>query len=180
MGIKVCLMHYAIIVSLSLFIGSESFAGEVVQYNRESQKSDGTLIVGLECNKRNNILQLGFFDAYNVPKKNMDLWDTFDLKKNNASGDAVVRVLSVVRGCKLGGVRYRIKITGEPANWNLNGECGSLTFATAKVWRDERLIFDEAVSDCVSWPRLRTITFSPINEAPLKREGSSLSELHLY
>lgn len=160
-----------------LFVGNVCFAGEVKQYIRDSPKSDDQLIVGLECNRNNNSLQLGFFDAYHLPEKRMDLWDTFSLKKNNADGDKVVKVLSVVRICNLGGHRYQIKITGAPANWNLNGECGSLTYATAKVWKNGKLIFDEAISECDDRHQLRSITFSPENDAPIKKQGSKLSDL---
>jgi hypothetical protein len=45
-------------------------------------------------------------------------------------------------------VGYRIRLTGEPGNWNMNGECGAITFAKAAVWRDGKMIFNKSLSSC--------------------------------
>jgi hypothetical protein len=160
-----------------LIVGCASFADEVQQYKRSSSKSDDQFIVGLECNRHSNSLQLGFFYAYNLPEKRMDLWDTFFLKKNNENGDLVVKVLSVTRSCHLGGHGYKIKITGAPGNWNLNGDCGGVTYAAAKIWKNGKLIFDEALSTCSNEPPLRSITFFAGNDTPIKKQGRKLSDL---
>jgi hypothetical protein len=152
-------------------------AGEVRQYDRNSPKSDDRFIVGVECNKVSKQLQVGFFDAHNLPGKRMDLWDTFDLKKNNANGDAVEKVLSVERRCNLGSHRYQLRITGAPANWNLNGTCGSLTYAKAKVWKDGALIFNDDISSCQDARVLKLITFFPDTDRPARKHGENLSEL---
>ncbi|CAH0262437.1 hypothetical protein SRABI118_03258 [Massilia sp. Bi118] len=101
-------------------------AAEPRQYDRQSPKSYDQFIVGIECNTREQHLEIGLFDSDNIPDKRMDLWDTWDLKKNKPGGDAVDKVLTVARGCTLGGHRYRIELTGQPANWNMNGPAGSL------------------------------------------------------
>jgi hypothetical protein len=107
----------------------------------------------------------------------MDFWDTFDLKKNNVSGHSVEKVLSVVRRCNLGSHHYQIKITGAPGNWNLNGECGGVTYATAKIWKNGNLIFDEDISNCKDGHVLKAITFLPGIDTPIRKKGVNLSEL---
>lgn len=170
-------MRYFLTAFSLVLVCKMCIAGELRQYDRNSPKHDDTRIVGIECNKKNNILQLGFFDAYNVPSKRMDLWDTFELKKNNSAGDAVEKVLSVVRHCRLGKYDYEIKITGVPGNWNLNGGCGGDTYPGAKIWKNGTLIFDENISDCKNVQVLTTITFSSKVDTPVRKKGATLSEL---
>lgn len=160
-----------------LFVHLLCGAGEIRRYDKNGPKSDDQFIVGVECSKAGNYLQIGFFDAYNVPEKRMDLWDTFDLKKNNANGDGVEKALSVERRCSLGAHHYKLRITGAPANWNLNGACGSITYAKAKVWKDGALIFDEDISSCRDDRALKLMTFFPEADKPVCKKGVSLSEL---
>ena len=160
-----------------VLIHGASLSGEIRQYQRGSPGSDDQLLVGVECNKSRHYLRIGLFDAHAVPDRRMNLWDTFDLKKNDANGDAVAKVLSVERRCDLGRQHYRIRITGAPGNWALNGPCGALTYARAKVWKNGAVIFDDDLSSCKDDHMLKLLTFFPDGDVPVRKQGVSLSEL---
>ena len=169
-------LRLAAVTALMLAHGA-GMAGEIAQYQRGSPGSDDMLLVGVECNKSETLLRIGLSDVHHVPEQKMDLWDTFDLKKNNARGDAVAKVLSVRRRCDLGRAHYRIRITGAPGNWTLNGACGGLTYARAKVWKNGAAIFDDDLSGCGDDRTLKLLTFFPDSDVPVRKKGESLSEL---
>jgi hypothetical protein len=171
-------MRHFLLAILPLLLSGVCNAAEVKPYDRHSPQSDDKYIVGMECNRHDNHLEIGFFDAYNVPAKRMDLWDTWDLKKNKQDKDVVDKVLSVTRGCDIGGQHYQVKITGEPGNWNLNGECGGVTYAKAKVWKNGALVFDDAISTCADGRTLKLIAFYPDRDQPVRKQGDSLSALY--
>jgi hypothetical protein len=160
-----------------MLVHGPGMCGDIKPYQRGSPGSDDQLLVGVECNRSANVLRIGLFDAHHVPDQPMDMWDTFDLKKNNANGDAVAKVLSVERRCDVGRHRYRIRITGTPGNWSLNGQCGGLTYARAKVWKNGAVIFDEDLSSCKDGHALKLVTFSPDSDATVRKKGESLSDL---
>jgi len=78
----------------------------------------------------------------------MDLWDTFDLKKNTPDDNYVESVYEVKRRCNLGKDRYLIKVRAVPGNWRLNGQCGGATFAGVKIFKNRVLIFDGDFEEC--------------------------------
>jgi hypothetical protein len=69
-------LHGFIAIAVLLVHGS-SMSGDIKQYQRGSPESDDQFLVGVECNKSENNLRIGLFDAHNVPEQRMDLSDTF-------------------------------------------------------------------------------------------------------
>jgi len=142
---------------LSIFLLSLSSLGvafDTPQYDRsKGEPHDDRRIVGMECHKKNNTLEVGYFTDYNLPDKRMDLWDTFDLKKNRMDDDGreyVKSVHEVERKCTLGKDHYIVKIRPVPGNWNLNGRCGGATYGGAKILMNGVQIFDGNFEECES------------------------------
>ena len=157
-------------------------AAEVRQYVRTSPKSDDTLIVGGACRQADNRLEIGLYTSYELPADSkIELWDTFDLKKDNPDGESIAKLLHVERRCVLNRDRYRVRLTGEPGNWNMNGECGALTYAKATVWRNGKVIFDKPISTCEDYRTshpLKLIMFQPPRDEAVVRSGGKLSDLY--
>ena len=159
-------------------------ATEITEYDRRSSSGDDTLIVGVACDQARNRLDIGLYTPYELPAgEKIALWNTFDLKKDNPDGESIAKVHHVERRCVLGRHRYRIRLTGEPGNWNMNGECGAITYAKAAVWRDGKMIFNKSISSCEDYRTsyghlLKLIIFQPANDEPIMRSGKTLSDLY--
>ncbi|MDR0775646.1 MAG: hypothetical protein LBE81_03285 [Azonexus sp.] len=135
-------------LALVLILGfGNGYAFKPPQYDRSFPRADDTRIVGIECNRNSNTLEVGYFTAYNLPTKTMDLWNTFDLKKNAPDG-CVESVYEVKRRCNLGKDRYLIIVRAVPGNWNLNGQCGGATYGGTKIFRNRVLLFDGDFEEC--------------------------------
>lgn len=146
-----------------------SYAFEPLQYDRYGPRSDDMSIVGIECNKNSNTLEVGYFTAYNVPTKRMDLWNTFDLKKNKKDSDYVEAVYEVKRSCNLGKDQYLVKARAVPGNWNLNGRCGGETYGGAKIFKNRKLIFDADFQNCFDEEVITRVLVRPGTELEITK-----------
>jgi hypothetical protein len=159
-------------------------AAEVKRYVRTSVGADNTLIVGVACNHADNRVEIGLYTPGELPAdRRIDLWDTFDLIKDNPDGASIAKLLHVERRCVLKRDRYRIRLTGEPGNWNMNGECGAITYAKATVWLNGKPIFDKPIASCEDYRTtgahvLKLIIFQPSSDDPILRSGKRLSDLY--
>jgi hypothetical protein len=159
-------MTVRLIAAVLLFgFWNSCFAFDAPQYSSE-WANDGTRIVGMECHKKKQTLELGYFTPNNIPDKRMDLWDTFDLKENTEDGGSVKTVHEVVRRCNIGTDRYVVKVRPVLGNWNLNGECGGNTAGGAKVFKNGVLVFDSNFEECGSEEVTVKVYFSSAIEKP--------------
>lgn len=157
-----------ILMAVLLSFSSFGFAFDAPQYDRpKGEPHDDRRIVGMECHKKNNTLEVGYFTDYNLPNKRMDLWDTFDLKKNKKDSDYVESVHEIVRRCKIGNDHYVVKIRPVPGNWNLNRECGGATYAGAKIMRNGVVVFDEDFEECNSKEIISKVRISTNQKDPV-------------
>ncbi|MDP1929056.1 MAG: hypothetical protein Q8K62_11150 [Thiobacillus sp.] len=144
-----------------LIFCNNSLALDVPQYDRTHEISDDTNVIGIECNKKTKTLEIGYFQAYNLPGKEMDLWDTFDLKTNSKNGDYVQSVHELTRKCNIEKDQYLVKIRPVPGNWNLNGRCGGRTYGGATIFKNGVKIFDGNFQECESKEIITRIIISP-------------------
>jgi len=113
------------------------------------------------------VLEIGYFSAYNLPTKSMELWDTFDLKKNKKDSDYVESVYEIIRICDIGKDQYIVKIRPVPGNWNLNGRCGARTYGGASIMKNDVLIFDENFEECESEKIISKVRISTDQNDPV-------------
>lgn len=133
-------------IFLLLCFWGSSFAREIPQYN--GGQSDDTRVVGMECHKKNRTLEIGYFTAYNIPFKLMDLWGTFDLKQKSEDGETV-EYYEVVRRCNIGNDRFVVRLRADgAAGWGDGVACGTLTGARARVYRNGVMILDVLFEEC--------------------------------
>jgi hypothetical protein len=150
-----------------LFSYNYAFAIEAPQFDRSQGLSDDLNVIGVECNKKANALEIGYFFSNNLPPQPMDLWDTFHLKKNKKDGDYVESVQEIVRTCSIGNDQYIVKIRAVPGNWNLNGECGARTYGGAKILKNGVLIFDANFEECRSKEIISKVRITTDQNAPV-------------
>jgi hypothetical protein len=161
------------IAAACILVTNSCFAGAIPTYDFRKPLNDGMTLVGLECHKKNETLELGLFDASTPPIKRMDLWDTWDLVKIDPKIDQISAVRSVERSCVIRGARYLIRFTGLPGNFNIQGRCGAAVSAHAKVWKDGKLLFDQDFEQCgdEEGSGIRTVRFSRDSDQPLVETG---------
>lgn len=138
------------IIFAVLFFCNCAFAFEAPPYDRSMGPADDLNVIGIGCDEKSKILEIGYFSAYNLPTQQMDLWDTFDLKKNKKDSDYVESVHEIVRTCNIENDQYIVKIRPVPGNWNLNGRCGGRTYGGASIIKNGVLIFDANFEECES------------------------------
>ena len=155
-----------ILVAALLSFSGFGFAFDAPQYEK-GEPHDDRRIVGMECHKKNNTLEVGYFTDSNLPDKRMDLWDTFDLKKNKKDSDYVESIHEIVRKCKIGNDLYLVKFRPVPGNWNLNGECGGATYGGAKIMRNGVVIFDKDFEGCNSKEIISKVRISTDQKDPV-------------
>jgi hypothetical protein len=141
------------------------FAFDAPQYDRHREKHDDRRIVGMECHKKKQTLEVGYFTDYNLTDKTMDLWDVFDLKTNSSDGMSVKSVHEIIRKCNLGDEYYVIKFRPVIGNWNLNGACAD-TFGGATILRNGVVVFDQKFEKCGSEEVIVKVFFSKGIENP--------------
>jgi hypothetical protein len=150
-----------------LVLCSDSFAADIPQYDRSRGASDDTNVIGIECNQKTRSLEIGYFTAYNLPSRKLDLWDTFDLKTNTKDGGHVESVHELTRECKIGEDQYTVKIRAVPGNWNLNGRCGGRTYGGATLLKNGVKIFDGNFQECESMEIVTKVVISAGRDVPL-------------
>jgi hypothetical protein len=110
------------IVFVTLLFCNCAFAFEAPQYDRSTGPTDDTNVIGIWCDEKSKILEIGYFSAYNLPTQQMDLWDTFDLKENKKDSYYVESVHEIVRTCNIDNNQYIVKIRPVPGNWRRIGD----------------------------------------------------------
>lgn len=140
------------------------------QYNRSASKADDTRVIGIDCDEKIKTLEVGYFTAYNLPAKAMDLWDIFELKTNGKPDERgnqhVLAVHEVVRKCSLGNTHYVVTITAVPGSWGMTGQCGGSTFGRAIIVRNNVTVFDGIFEECLSKEIVARIKISEGQEKP--------------
>ncbi len=155
------------IVFVILFFANCAFAFDAPQYDRSRGASDDLNVIGVTCNEKTKVLEIGYFTAYNLPAEPMDLWDTFDLKRNKKNSDYVESVHEIVRACKIEEDQYIVEIRPVPGNWNLNGRCGARTYGGATIMKNGVLIFDANFEECESKEIISKVRISTGQEDPV-------------
>ncbi len=155
-------------ISLALLlIAGHAIAAPVPTRDYREPMRDGTALVGIECQTRNQRLEIGFFYPSAPPTKRMDLWNVVDLVRYDDQSADVLQVRSVERRCILGADRYRIRLTGLPGAANGNWMCGAVVTAEAQVWKNGKPIFSQALARCNEDSYTRTVRFEPGTDAPV-------------
>ena len=131
-----------ILIALGSFCGL-CFARDIPQYDKTAMKTDDARVVGMECHKKNKTLEIGYFTAYNIPNKLMDLWDTYDLKKRSADGETPDEFYEVKRYCNLGNERYIVLFRADGVSgWGYGGARGAITGARTRVYKNDVMVLD--------------------------------------
>lgn len=153
------------LVTLS-FIAPETNAAEVAAYDFRQPLRDGVILVGMECNHKSKTLEIGIFDAGNPPAKRMDLWKTSDLVTYDTETYIVQDVRHLERTCLIDNTRYRVRFDGLPGAANAMWMCGAVVTATAHVWKNGRLIFQQDLARCGHEESVRGATFGLDSDVP--------------
>jgi hypothetical protein len=102
----------------------------------------------------------------------MDLWSISDLVKFNPSTYDLEKTERVERGCNIGGSRYKVRFEGVPGAHNAMWMCGAGTGVHATVWRNEKIVFDDALYKCNREDYIGAVRFKNGSVAPeVERHG---------
>ena len=144
-------MHFWIIraglASACIFPSGFSIAG-VAMYDFKQPIRDGIILVGMECNRKSQSLEIGIFEGGYPPNKRMDLWKTSDLVTYDTETNMVSSIQHVQRNCIIGKDHYRIRFAGLPGATNAMWQCGAIITAKASVWKNDHLIFEQPLLPC--------------------------------
>ncbi|QDQ29075.1 hypothetical protein FNU76_23495 [Chitinimonas arctica] len=110
--------------------------------------SDDQRFIGIECDVKASVLRISYGGDKLGVSKGGYLIDTFNLKKNDATGEYVASVREVIKICKIKKTLYTIRISAVPGSWNLNAECGGLTFGAVKVYSEGLRLADAIFEKC--------------------------------
>jgi hypothetical protein len=121
---------------------------EVPRYDFRQPVRDGVILVGMACEHKDGVLEIGIFTAGNPPVKRMDLWKTSDLVTYDPATYMVSDIRYVERRCTLGQDRYRVRLEGLPGATNAMWLCGAVVTATATVWKNGRLVYEQKLARC--------------------------------
>lgn len=138
---------HAVLASACILAASTSTA-EVTEYDFKQPIRDGIILVGMECNRNTQSLELGIFEGGYPPIKRMDLWKTSDLVTYDAKTNMVSGIQYVERRCTIGKDRYRVRFAGLPGAPNAMWQCGAIITAKASVWKNGRLIYEQPLLPC--------------------------------
>lgn len=133
---------------------------------------NGAILVGMHCDAVAGKLELAYFYPASPPGRAMDLWRTSDLVSVDSEHMMVVETHALERSCKLGANEYRVRFEGVPGNIHLNGLCGAVTFANAKVWKNGRQVFDQDFEQCEGNEAVRSVTFANGADIPDVRKDT--------
>ncbi len=153
-------------VSIPFVLFSLSCSGGVAPYDIKQPPRDGLVLVGMECHHKNHTLELGVFFPISPPQKRMDLWSTSDLVSFDSQTHMLEEVRVVEKRCNLGDERFRIRFEGLPGANNAMWVCGASTGAHAKVWRNEKLVFDGDLYRCNQDGFIKKVSFKRGIDAP--------------
>lgn len=142
----------------------------IPQYDASGPKSDDMRFVGIGCDQEAKTLEIGYFNAHNLPSSGMSLWHLFDLKTNSSPDERgnqhVLAVHDVTHVCSFGTTRYVIKIQAVPVSWNFTGPCGGLTYGRATIYKNGRKLFDEIFETCESTEIIAKVRLTAATDGP--------------
>lgn len=139
---------------------------EVPLYDFRQPVRDGVILVGMECNHREKALEFGIFYAGDPPTKRMDLWKTSGLVSYDLATNMVEHIGQIERACTIGKDHYRVRFKGLPGALNAMWMCGAVVTATASVWNNGRLIYEQDLSRCGAEDGVRRARFVPGSNVP--------------
>jgi hypothetical protein len=155
----------AILAVLCISASGFGVAG-VPLYDYKQPVRDGVILVGMECNRNSQSLELGIFEAGIPPTKRMDLWKTSDLVSYDAKTYMVTAIRHVERNCTIGNTHYKVRFDGLPGAMNAMWMCGAVVTAKASVWKDGRLIYEQELARCGIDDSVRLARFVPGSDMP--------------
>ncbi|MES2759660.1 MAG: hypothetical protein V4693_20000 [Pseudomonadota bacterium] len=138
-----------------LLAASVCGAADVPLYDFRKPLRDGVILVGMECHTKNRTLEVALFDGNRPPDKRMDLWPTAELVRYDGETNMVSEILELERQCMLGDDRYVVRFRGLPGAANATWQCGAIVTASAKVWKNGRLLFDGVLDTCDGANKIR-------------------------
>ena len=159
-------MRLASLLFCSIAICSAAVAGEVPTVDYRAPVKDGDTLVGIECHKRNNTLEVVAINPGHSPGRRMDLWHTWDLLVYEQKTSMLLKTLAVQRTCKLGEDTFKVRLEGVAGNANAQGQCGAFSTAHATVWRNGRKVYDADLAECWGEKNIATLRFVPGADAP--------------
>jgi hypothetical protein len=140
------IIHVALASACTVAAGTST--AEVIEYDFRQPIRDGVILVGMECNRNSQSLEFGIFEGAYPPTKRMDLWNTSDLVTYDAQTNMVSSIRYVERRCNIGKDRYRLRFAGLPGAPNAMSICGAIITATASVWKNGKLIYEQRLLPC--------------------------------
>ena len=137
-------------------------------YSSGSFASDDQRFIGIECRPTEAMLRVSYHRDHLHPLfREGYLVDTFNLKKNDPSGEFVHSIRTVTQQCRIGTVTYRISVYAVPGAERLNAACGGETFGGVKVMRNGRPVLEKQFEQCSGDTVTIAITFGDgANVAP--------------
>ena len=154
-----------ILAAASMLAGGAALA-EVPRYDFRQPLRDGAILVGMECNHKNEVLEIGIYPAGNPPAKRMDLWKTSDLVSYDAKTFMVSGIRHVERTCTFRHDRYQVRFDGLPGAANAMWMCGAVVTATARVWKNGRLVYEQELARCGAEDSVRIARFGRGSDVP--------------
>lgn len=145
---------------------ADVIAAEISLYDFKEPVRDGMVLVGMECNHKTQTLEIGIFDSGNPPNKRMDLWKTSDLVSYDPKTSMVTSIRHLYRNCTIGNDRYKVRFDGLPGAMNAMWTCGAIVTAKAKVWKNDRLIYEQGFSRCGADESVRLARFDLGTDIP--------------
>lgn len=155
-----------LVVAVSLVAAVQSKA-VVPQYDYRQPMADGVSLVGMDCQRKQRRLELGFFYPDKPPRRPMDLWKTSDLVKFDTTTWFLTDVYEVERHCVIGKDRYVVRFRGVPGASNAQWQCGGTSGAHATVFKNGRVVFDDEMAVCQDDSYIRKVEFKPGTDMPV-------------
>lgn len=155
-----------LVAAVSLVAAVQSKA-IVPQYDYRQPMADGVALVGMDCQRKQRKLELGFFYPDQPPRRHMDLWRTADLVRFDPVTWFLTDVYEVERRCVLGKNKYIVRFRGVPGASNAQWQCGATSGAHATVWKNGRVVFDDEMAVCQEDSYIRKLVFSSGTDMPV-------------
>jgi len=159
---------FSAILSVSCIWAADAHSAELPLYDFNQPVRDGVILVGMECNHKKQSLEIGIYDSGNPPTKRMDLWKTSDLVIYDAKTSMVSSIRQLHRNCSIGNDHYQVRFDGLPGAMNAMSPCGAIVTAKAKVWKNGRLIYEQALSKCGADDSVRVARFDLGEDIPIQ------------
>jgi hypothetical protein len=159
-------MRLTSLLFCSITICSAAMAREVPTVDYRASVKDGESLVGIECHKRNNTLEVVAINPGHSPGRRMDVWQASDLLVFDQKTSMLLKTLAVQRSCKLGDDTFSVRLEGVAGNSNAQAKCGAFATAHATVWRNGRKVYDADLAECWGEKNVASLRFVPGADAP--------------